>query len=576
MKNLTAAVKKVLSALLTAALLTALAPTLAAAETDSAVSSPDSADAAGRLHELGLFRGVGTNADGTPDFELWRNATRNEAVTVLVRLLGKEKAANSAMWDIPFTDVPLWASRYVGYAYYYDLTGGTSPTTFSGDAEVTAEQFVTFVLRALGYSSGIHFSWDDPWELSDSIGLTSGASDYESFTRGDIAIISLNALSVKLKESELTLSDKLIDDGVFTRKAYTEVMQIETLPSDIPVWDGSTYSFKGQGTESSPYLIESPANLAALAKSVNYGSTYSGKHFLLTTDIDLDMREWTPIGNYSRHFEGSFDGGGHTIHNLYISTFDRSGVSEWNEWHNYLSSTGLFGYLDGGEIKDLTVNGIIEIEVPDWLNQNSAGVGAIAGIAVGDIINCHNACDISLKNYSANGYVTAGGIAGYYYGGLVEGCTNTGDISGYGLHSVRVGGIGGDNPGVGTMKDCVNYGTVRADGKSDDLIAVAGGMTAKTYNGSILNCQNRGDVSAVNRAGGIVGYQNGSETDAAPLIEGCLNLGKVTASQCGGITAAVYIGTVRECQWDKDNAFYAIGHLASGAVMENVSPYVGE
>ena len=74
-------------------------------------------EAAETLYELGLFKGTGTDAAGKPVFDLGRAPTRAEAVTMLVRLLGKEEAARSGSWEIPFTDVADWAKPYVGYPF---------------------------------------------------------------------------------------------------------------------------------------------------------------------------------------------------------------------------------------------------------------------------------------------------------------------------------------------------------------------------------------------------------------------------------------------------------------------------
>lgn len=196
-----------------------------------AFAANDEADqAAQALYELGLFSGTGLNADGTPNFDLKRSPTRQEAITMLVRLLGKEKEAQAGTWETPFTDVDSWAKPYVGYAYTNHLTGGTSPTTFSGNDTITVSQYITFILRALGYADGADFQWDKAWELSDKIGLTSGEYNGStvSFLRGDVANISCTALTVCLKDSDKKLSDKLIDEGIFTREAYRNLEEYVT------------------------------------------------------------------------------------------------------------------------------------------------------------------------------------------------------------------------------------------------------------------------------------------------------------------------------------------------------------
>ena len=183
-------------------------------------------DAAENLYTLGLFQGVGDNADGTPNFALDRAPTRNEAVTMLVRLLGKENDAQNSTSTMPFTDVANWAKPYVGYAYTNGLTTGTSATTFNGADTITASQYITFVLRALGYSSGSDFAWDSAWVLSDELGFTSG--EYKSttriFTRGDVAKISFNALTATLKGSDKMLFESLIESGAITRSAADSII----------------------------------------------------------------------------------------------------------------------------------------------------------------------------------------------------------------------------------------------------------------------------------------------------------------------------------------------------------------
>jgi hypothetical protein len=90
---------------------------------------------------------------------------------------------------------------------------------------------------------------------------------------------------------------------------------------DFDKWDGTVASDfdSGDGTEASPYKIAKASQLAFLAKSVNDGNEYSGKHFALSNSIDLDNIEWTPIGNGTHAFQGHFNGNDHTIKNLTIS-----------------------------------------------------------------------------------------------------------------------------------------------------------------------------------------------------------------------------------------------------------------
>ncbi len=200
-----------------------LALVLAASLVPSAFAASDEAvQAANALHTLGLFNGTGTDANGNPIYDLDRAPTREEAITMLIRLMGKEKIAKGYNWDynwgIPFTDVSGWAKPYVGAAYSWGLTSGTSETTFGGKQKVSAMQYLTFVLRALDYEDGTDFQWDKAWKLSDEIGVTSGqyTSD-RSITRGELAIISAKAVSAPMKNYGILL-DEMLNEGVITPK----------------------------------------------------------------------------------------------------------------------------------------------------------------------------------------------------------------------------------------------------------------------------------------------------------------------------------------------------------------------
>ena len=193
------------------------------------------------LYELGLFSGTGTDENGVPIYDLDRAPTRSEAITMLVALLGKSEEAKNGTWDTPFTDVESWAQPFVGYAYANGLTSGTSATTYGGNELVTPSQYITFVLKALGYSSTDDFQWDKAWILSDRLGITDGEyhAGTRDFFRGDLAMISEGALEATQKGTTRTLADKLMAAGIFTRaqydKAYTSKHTGSTQPTAKPV-----------------------------------------------------------------------------------------------------------------------------------------------------------------------------------------------------------------------------------------------------------------------------------------------------------------------------------------------------
>ena len=182
--------------------------------------------AAERLKALGLFQGVGTNPDGSTNFDLARKPSRTEALVMLIRLLGKDNEATSGSWTHPFTDVPKWADNYVGYAYENKLTNGISATKF-GTGTATYKTYLTFVLRALGYSDegGVDFTWDMPDDLALPIGIMVAGMHRENFLRADVVLVSEAALNAMLKDGSNSLLDKLIEDGAVTQTPLAIVLK---------------------------------------------------------------------------------------------------------------------------------------------------------------------------------------------------------------------------------------------------------------------------------------------------------------------------------------------------------------
>ena len=208
--------KRLISLLLTAALLTALAvPAALAADTPEAMAR--------ELYALGLLKGSGTLADGSPDFDLDSPATREAAATMLIRLMGKEAkaAAQKAAGALrcPFTDVAGWAQANVTWLYLNSYVNGTGGSSYSGSSPVTAQQFAAMVLRCLGYSEQDgDYSYTGALDFAVRKGLLSSGerSRYEAaFGREGMVVMCYNALNAAMKYSSLTLKEKLTNDGVF-------------------------------------------------------------------------------------------------------------------------------------------------------------------------------------------------------------------------------------------------------------------------------------------------------------------------------------------------------------------------
>ena len=174
-------------------------------------------DLAKDLKSLGLFSGVSDT-----DFDLCRAPSRVEAIVMLIRLLGEEQTAKNGDFEMPFTDVPAWAAPYVGYAYKNGLTQGISPTEF-GMGDATAGTYITFVLRALGYSDANgDFDWSKPYEFASDLGVLPSFVNVNKFWRADAVTVSYAALSVDMKYKALSLAEKLMQKNVFTSAEYLD------------------------------------------------------------------------------------------------------------------------------------------------------------------------------------------------------------------------------------------------------------------------------------------------------------------------------------------------------------------
>jgi hypothetical protein len=142
---------------------------------------------------------------------------------MLVRLMGAEADALAASYDCPFDDVSGDYNRAIAaYAFHMGWTRGVSETRFNPGGTMTATQYLTFVLRVLGYDDEAgDFEWDKAWELTDKLGITSGefSGDNNALDRGSMAVVSLITLATPLKDSDTLLIEKLAEEGVFERLA---------------------------------------------------------------------------------------------------------------------------------------------------------------------------------------------------------------------------------------------------------------------------------------------------------------------------------------------------------------------
>ena len=246
-----------------------------------------------------------------------------------------------------------------------------------------------------------------------------------------------------------------------------------------------TQPSKGDGKVGNPYIITKAEELAWFRDQVNGGNkkicakiadnveVIDLKNFCHAADASkkIDEQSWVPIGNSNKPYQGTFDGNGKTITNLYIN------ASQVN--------MGLFGYTYEGTIKNLT------FEYANVTNTNN-----YAGVLVGEAfwgstlqnIKISNTCQIKGGNYT-------GGIAGYLDGNAYN-CVNYATVQGI----KYIGGLCGYYCRTGnSMTACANYGNVTASSLG------GGGLVGYFDSGTIQDCANYGDVKGTERVAGMAG-----------------------------------------------------------------------
>lgn len=310
-------------------------------------------------------------------------------------------------------------------------------------------------------------------------------------------------------------------------------------------------NFKGSGTASDPWMIESYNDLKALSEKVEAGETYAGRHFALGADLNLlsvGRTDFTPIGSSASHFCGSFDGRNHTIKGLQI---DGKGFP----------NIGLFGYLgQGSSVKDLILDTFIAVGSGDE-------IGCLAGRSEGTIENvtvrnsvlqtnglltggiCGALLNGSVRNSRFHGRLTGqgsvAGIVGQASGSNISGCTVEGQFQLDGYISTKahdIGGIAGVFSG-GKLSDCLVIGTITdAYGRGS-----SGGLVGRLLSRSdVSNCMNTAAISSrryssttSSYAGGLFGITMDSQ------VKDCMTSGTVIMSgandNVGGLAGQVMI-----------------------------------
>ncbi len=274
----------------------------------------------------------------------------------------------------------------------------------------------------------------------------------------------------------------------------------------------------GSGTKDDPYLIAKADQLRWFAAQVNDNSK-STICAQLTDHIDLESKEWTPIGKSSSYaYTGTFDGARYTVKGLKIT-----GTATQN--------CGLFGYVSGGVVKNLTVQGTITLT---GSGSSSYGAGGIVGRldgTEGSVQNCRSDVEIT-------GGQNVGGIVGYVSGGYgtatksITGCVNTGSIT---SNSNNAGGVVGYISGQVTVDSCYNRGNCTSGSYR------AGGIAAYLYSSyaTVKNCYTTGvtKVAYGSNACAVVGNKSSGTMKDCFYLSGLTADANATAKTSDGLKA---------------------------------------
>ena len=232
------------------------------------------------------------------------------------------------------------------------------------------------------------------------------------------------------------------------------------------------YSIQNDGS----YTVYNANGLMNVAELVNGGKT--DINITLTADIDLTGKVWTPIGtDYDNAYTGTFDGGGHTITGLTITTNDQY--------------AGLFGYL-GNFGKFGTVKNVVMDGIQITCNHRLGYAGGVAGYSRGTIENCSVSGSVSST-------VSVGGVVGAQRDGSITGCSSSATVKG----TINVGGVAGQTIFGATLTACYATGNVIIEIDRTQNIS-GGGLVGFNDGISLLSCYATGNVTSTGSSTGYV------------------------------------------------------------------------
>ena len=225
------------------------------------------------------------------------------------------------------------------------------------------------------------------------------------------------------------------------------------------------------------YTVYNADGLMNIAELVNGGKT--DINITLTADIDLTGKDWTPIStDYDNSYTGTFDGGGHTITGLTVTTNDEY--------------AGLFGYLGNFGNAAATVKNVVMEGIQITCNHRSGYAGGVAGYSRGTIENCSVSGSVSST-------VSVGGVVGAQRDGSITGCSSSATVKG----TINVGGVAGQTIFGATLTACYATGNVIIEIDRTQNIS-GGGLVGFNDGISLLSCYATGNVTSTGSSTGYV------------------------------------------------------------------------
>jgi hypothetical protein len=473
--------------------------------------------------------------DGYASFGINLMITRQEAAKIVSSVINPNKtltydemAAGEQKYEA-ITDrskIASWATDHVKKVFVRGYMQGDDTKAFNPTNALTRAEAATLLLNVVKKESRILGPKQDASSVpvTTTPAVTTGSATTGTGITDTPSTTKVDLDSIlKIKDVELKTS-KVDGSDVGCKKEHSTTEGAFT---------------HGRGTRSDPYVVETEAQLNHIREHIGEGAYFildgdirvnsdfaleKGKNKNSDIDKDADAWKdgnWRSIGTKQKPFDGCFDGNGYSIIGLDVRTTNQY--------------SGLFGYIN----KDASIE---NLSLKACTISGGQYTGGVAGFSEGIITNC-----VIEKNTEVSGTSYTGGVVGYSKI-EIKSCQNKGVVKGT---QIATGGIAGYVMAEGTITACINDGDVSGVQKVGGIVGNLSGFGKETV---LKECLNRGTVTGKGyNAGGLVGMTDGGSSDVA--VQNCVNDGEVKGTGVNGgiageidddtqITYCYNIGTV--------------------------------